>query len=113
MPWSVPREELSIEQQPEYHEYIIAVRCPSCKADPWTPCDAPARIRSYNKRPKAYVPWHVYHVARQSIGGRIHSKDSALVANHRYDGDHETENCRRCAEIQSIIRGHTRKGAVE
>lgn len=49
---------------PSAEQYMLAHRCPTCRADPGAPCTAP------NK------PGHPWHAARQDAGIRHYMRDA-------------------------------------
>ncbi|MGA5843519.1 zinc finger domain-containing protein [Streptomyces pseudogriseolus] len=70
---------------PPLHEYALAYRCPTCGAEPGTPCDAPrkkAKIDRHNdireqvgQLPLKTNPLHLMHISRQDAGHRHYQRD--------------------------------------
>ncbi|OEJ21856.1 hypothetical protein AR457_39885 [Streptomyces agglomeratus] len=94
-----------MEQTPAFptaYEYALAHRCPTCRAEPGSPCDAPkknaslARMDAIRERvgeePFEHDPLWRMHSTRQSAGSRHRSRDIGnapwpedRVPGRRYD----------------------------
>lgn len=70
---------------PPVHVYALAHRCPTCRAEPGTPCDAPrkqAAVDQFNdfreqvgQPPVETDPLHLMHTTRQDAGNRHYQRD--------------------------------------
>ncbi|MCK9895229.1 hypothetical protein [Frankia sp. AgB32] len=61
---------------PPLHAYAVAHRCPTCKADPGQPCDAPRKTAGATREP---TPESLLHAARQDAGIRHYNRDVAAA----------------------------------
>lgn len=55
---------------PPFEVYVMAQKCPTCKAAPGDSCHASAKSRTVSKD-----PWSTQHAARQDKGMRHESRD--------------------------------------
>jgi hypothetical protein len=94
---------------PPFHAYALAHRCPTCRAEPGQPCNAPRKEADYDTRAdirarsgRPQVEWHpsqLIHARRQDAGRRHRERDEEnappreeRVPGRRYDtlGEHWT-----------------------
>lgn len=59
---------------PPMHDYVMSHRCPTCKAEPWTDCDAPKKNLEAD-RLQVIEPSDRQHVRRQDAGSRHYRRD--------------------------------------
>lgn len=70
---------------PPLHAYALTHRCPTCRAEPGKPCNAP-RKNTEATRTKSTDPAHRLHATRQDLGIRHYNRD---IGNAPWTEDRE------------------------
>lgn len=56
--------------------YVLAHRCPTCKAKPWNECNAPRKIAKANRYPPGSIkPYNRQHITRIKLGNAHYLRD--------------------------------------